>query len=133
MQIIKFPSKETWAAMLKRPTIDTVFLGRTVANILKDVRENGDSALRHCARHFDKVELEEFLVTEDEFLGAEERRIHHRAGSADLDQSASDFLFLYGLPNFFFHLTMGYAALRSCGVTLGKADFDGFHAYPPET
>ncbi len=69
----------------------------------------------------------------DEFLGAEERRIHHRAGSADLDQSASDFLFLYGLPNFFFHLTMGYAALRSCGVTLGKADFDGFHAYPPET
>lgn len=57
--------------MLKRPTIDTVFLERTVANILKDVRENGDSALRHCARHFDEVEMEEFLVTEDEFLDAE--------------------------------------------------------------
>ena len=71
MQIIKYPSKETWAAMLKRPTIDTVFLERTVANILKDVREHGDSALRHCARHFDKVEMEGFLVTEDEFLEAE--------------------------------------------------------------
>jgi histidinol dehydrogenase len=71
MQIIKYPSKETWAAMLKRPTIDTVFLERTVANILKDVREHGDSALRHCARHFDKVELDEFLVTEDEFLEAD--------------------------------------------------------------
>ncbi len=71
MQIIKNPSKETWAAMLKRPTIDTVFLERTVANILKDVREHGDSALRHCARHFDKVEMEEFLVTEDEFLEAD--------------------------------------------------------------
>ncbi|HQZ95489.1 MAG TPA: histidinol dehydrogenase [Pyrinomonadaceae bacterium] len=71
MQIIKKPSKETWAAMLKRPTIDTVFLERTVANILKDVREHGDSALRHCARHFDKVEMEEFLVTEDEFLEAD--------------------------------------------------------------
>ena len=57
--------------MLKRPTIDTVFLERTVANILKDVREHGDSALRHCARHFDKVELEEFLVTEDEFIEAD--------------------------------------------------------------
>ena len=67
----------------------------------------------------------------DEFLGAEDRRIRHRAGMADLDQSACDFLFLYGLPNFFFHLTMGYAALRSAGVALGKADFDGFHAYPP--
>lgn len=57
--------------MLKRPSIDTVFLERTVANILKDVRENGDSALRHCARHFDNVELDEFLVTEDEYLEAE--------------------------------------------------------------
>jgi histidinol dehydrogenase len=71
MQIIKYPKKEDWAAILKRPTIDTVFLERTVANILKDVREHGDDALRHCARHFDKVELEEFLVTDDEFLEAE--------------------------------------------------------------
>jgi hypothetical protein len=69
----------------------------------------------------------------DEFLGAEGRRIQHRAGMADLDQTASDFLYLYGLPNFMFHLTMGYAALRSVGVPLGKADFDGFHAYPPVT
>ena len=67
----------------------------------------------------------------DEFLGADQRRIQHRAGMADLDQSAADFLYLYGLPNFMFHLTMGYAALRSVGVALGKADFDGFHAYPP--
>ena len=66
----------------------------------------------------------------DEFLGAEDRRIRHSAGMADLDQSAGDFLYLYGLPNFFFHLTMGYAALRSAGVALGKADFDGLHAYP---
>ena len=71
MQIIKYPSKETWGELLKRPTIDTVFLERTVANILKDVRANGDTALRHCARHFDKVELDEFSVTEDEFLEAE--------------------------------------------------------------
>lgn len=70
MQIIKYPSKEIWADLLKRPTIDATFLERTVANILKDVREHGDVALRHCARHFDKVELDEFLVTEEEFLEA---------------------------------------------------------------
>ena len=69
----------------------------------------------------------------EEFVDAETRRIQHRAGIAELDQSASDFLFLFGLPNFFFHLTMGYVALRAAGVTLGKADFDGFHAYPPES
>jgi len=66
-----------------------------------------------------------------DFDGAEVRIIHHRAGAADLAQTGSDFLYLYGLPNFFFHLTMGYAALRIAGVPLGKADFDGFHSYPP--
>ena len=68
----------------------------------------------------------------DEFLGAESRKIAHRAGFADLEQGAEEFLFLYGLPNFFFHLTMGYAALRAAGVPLGKADFDGFHRYPAD-
>lgn len=67
-----------------------------------------------------------------DFEGAESRIIRHRAGFADLEQSGADFLFLYGLPNFFFHLTMGYAALRAAGVPLGKADFDGLHAYPAD-
>jgi uncharacterized protein len=65
----------------------------------------------------------------EEFEGAEARMITHRAGEAVLEQTGSDFLFLYGLPNFFFHLTMGYAALRAAGVPLGKGDFDGQHFY----
>ncbi|MBI1173011.1 DUF1993 family protein [bacterium] len=66
----------------------------------------------------------------EEFIGAENRRYAHVAGTAVLDQSADEFLFLFGLPNFFFHVTMGYAALRAAGVELGKADFDGQHSYP---
>jgi uncharacterized protein len=69
-------------------------------------------------------------MTPGEFEGAEARLIRHQAGFAELEQTGEDFLFLYGLPNFFFHLTMGYAALRAAGVPLGKADFDGFHSYP---
>ncbi|NJM81512.1 MAG: DUF1993 domain-containing protein, partial [Tabrizicola sp.] len=69
-------------------------------------------------------------VTPAEFEGAEKRILRHRAGFAEIEQSAADFLYLFGLPNFFFHLTMGYAALRAAGVPLGKADFDGFHQYP---
>ncbi len=67
----------------------------------------------------------------EEFEGAEARLISHRAGEAVLEQTGTEFLFLYGLPNFFFHLTMGYAALRAAGVPLGKADFDGHHLYTP--
>lgn len=67
-----------------------------------------------------------------EFEGAETRLIRHKAGFAELEQTGADFLYLYGLPNFFFHLTMGYAALRAAGVPLGKADFDGLHSYPAD-
>lgn len=69
-------------------------------------------------------------MTPAEFEGAETRLIRHTAGFAELEQTGADFLHLYGLPNFFFHLTMGYAALRLAGVPLGKSDFDGFHSYP---
>jgi hypothetical protein len=71
-------------------------------------------------------------MTPSEFDGAESRIIRHRAGFSELEQTGSEFLHLYGLPNFFFHLTMGYAALRAAGVPLGKADFDGFHCYPAD-
>lgn len=67
-----------------------------------------------------------------DFEGAEDRIIQHRAGFADLEQTGPDYLHLFGLPNFFFHLTMGYAALRQAGVDLGKADFDGLHWYPSD-
>lgn len=71
-------------------------------------------------------------MTPADFDGAETRIIRHQAGFAVLEQTGAEFLHLYGLPNFFFHLTMGYAALRAAGVALGKADFDGFHSYPAD-
>ncbi len=71
MQIIKYPKRKVWAEITARPTLDTTFLERTVANILKDVRQHGDEALKHCSRHFDKVELDEFEVSEAEFAEAE--------------------------------------------------------------
>jgi histidinol dehydrogenase len=71
MKVLKYPAKETWSDLTKRPTLDTRFLERTVANILNDVRMNGDLALRHCAKQFDGVELDQFEVSEDEFLNAE--------------------------------------------------------------
>ena len=67
-----------------------------------------------------------------EFEGAAIRIITHKAGLAELDQTAEQFLYLFGLPNFFFHLTMGYAALKAAGLPLGKEDFDGLHSYPAD-
>lgn len=65
------------------------------------------------------------------FIGAEDRRVRDRAGDADIDLPGDVFLRDYALPNLYFHLTAAYIALRGAGVPLGKADFDGLHAYPP--
>ncbi len=68
-------------------------------------------------------------LTPADFDGAADRRILHTAGEAQLDQSATDYLTLFALPNLWFHLSMAYAILRAQGVPLGKADFDGLHRY----
>ncbi len=65
------------------------------------------------------------------FDGAAARRVRERAGFADLDLPAGDFLLRFGLPNFWFHLTTAYALMRVAGAPLGKADIDGLHDYPP--
>ncbi len=68
-------------------------------------------------------------LTPESFSGAETRSVSDRAGEADLTLPAPKFLFEYAIPNFFFHLSMAYAILRSRGVDVGKADFDGYHRY----
>ncbi|MCE3261868.1 MAG: hypothetical protein K0R43_947 [Pseudoduganella sp.] len=64
-----------------------------------------------------------------DFAGAQERIVRDGAGKALVALPAVEFLHQYAMPNFFFHLTTAYAILRSQGVPLGKAHFDGFHEY----
>jgi histidinol dehydrogenase len=71
MKVIKYPPREEWSELLKRPTLDTRILEQTVSEILADVRENGDAALRRYALRFDGVELDDFLVGEDEYVEAD--------------------------------------------------------------
>lgn len=71
MKVIKHPAREEWAALLKRPVMDTRSLSGIVAAILDDVRENGDAALRRYSEKFDGVTIDDFLVSEDEYIEAE--------------------------------------------------------------
>lgn len=67
-----------------------------------------------------------------QFVEAETRVLESQAGEALVRLPAPEFLFLYALPNFLFHVTAAYAVLRSQGVPLGKENFDGFHSYARE-
>jgi hypothetical protein len=46
--------------------------------------------------------------------------------------TGAQFLSGFALPNFYFHVTTGYAILRKEGVSLGKPDYL-MHLGPPET
>lgn len=76
------------------------------------------------------VEAQIAKLTPADFEGSAERIVTHRAGFADLRQPGLDYVTRFALPNMWFHLSMAYAILRSVGMELGKADFDGLHAYP---
>lgn len=64
-----------------------------------------------------------------DFETAETKTVQHSAGQADLSQPVQEYALHFGLPNFFFHLVSGYSAFRTHGFQIGKADFDGLHAY----
>ncbi len=81
-------------------------------------------------RHLIAVRAQLMSLTPQDFEGAATRRIEHRAGFADLDQSGAAYLHHFALPNLWFHLSMAFAILRAQGAPIGKAEFDGLHGYP---
>ena len=71
MKIIKYPLKSDWELLLTRPVFDSTILEGIVQSILFDVKKNGDSAIKKYTKEFDKVDLNDLLVSEDEFFEAE--------------------------------------------------------------
>lgn len=70
MKIVKYPERSDWQRLLERPYIDVSKLNGTVADILDDVRKNGDDAVRRYEAKFDGVSLASLAVTEEELYSA---------------------------------------------------------------
>lgn len=66
LNLYSYPSAQEWLKLLKRPSLDTSSLEASVSNILKEVKMNGDEALKKFASMFDKVTLTELKVTDEE-------------------------------------------------------------------
>lgn len=70
MNIIKYPAKEGWDALVERPHLDLTQLNATVTSVLEDVKANGDAAVKRYEEKFDHVSLESLPVTEAEIAEA---------------------------------------------------------------
>ena len=56
---------------------------------------------------------------------AVDREITFPFGPKTENMKGADYLNLFALPNFYFHVTTAYGILRHCGVEIGKRDFLG--------
>lgn len=71
MELIKYPAKEIWKDILKRPVIDNTSLESAVQSVLSDIKANGQSAVKKYTLQFDKVNIENVFVSDSEFSEAE--------------------------------------------------------------
>ena len=71
MNIYKYPKQEQWDEITSRPRLDLTKLNETVATVLADIRQRGDVAVREYELKFDKAELDNLAVTEQEMDEAE--------------------------------------------------------------
>lgn len=115
--------------------------------LIKQVQIACDTAARSAAR-LAGVEAKSFPDTETTLAQARERiaaaiayvesftaaqldsrdtaTVSFKMGPKAVELSARDYLFKFGLPNFYFHCVTAYNILRIAGADIGKHDFLGF-------
>jgi len=66
MNIIRYPQKSEWDAIVERPHLDVSKLNATVSHVLSEVKAHGDEAVKRFEEQFDHARLEQLAVTEQE-------------------------------------------------------------------
>lgn len=78
MKTVKFPAREQWNELAKRPDFENERIEDSVDEILAEVKKNGDAALLDFTRRFDDADLDEIKMG----LGAEELELSEDLKSA---------------------------------------------------
>src|SRR4026209_2169067 len=72
MKIYQYPKREEWKTLLQRPAMNIAALEATVNNILQEVKQQGDAAVKKFTQQFDKAVIDDLLVKEEEFTTAQQ-------------------------------------------------------------
>lgn len=73
MKLIKYPGKDEWVELLKRPVLNTENLFDTVRIIIDQIKKEGDKAVLEYEKKFDKAELVTLAVTAEEMAAADKK------------------------------------------------------------
>eukprot|EP00667_Euglena_gracilis_P006548 EG_transcript_6602 len=69
--IYEYPDAATLAELLRRPTFDSRQLEGVVEGVFREIREEGDAAVRRYTAKFDKVDLPDVQVPAEDIAAAE--------------------------------------------------------------
>jgi histidinol dehydrogenase len=72
INIVKYPPREAWEELLRRPEGRGENLERVCDAIFEEVKREGDAAVKKYTWHFDRVRLDRLEVTAEEFEEAGE-------------------------------------------------------------
>jgi len=70
MQIYRYPDPDTWSEITKRPVSDISNKEEIVREVLQNVRQKGDKALKEYTLKFDHADVENLLVSNEELQEA---------------------------------------------------------------
>ena len=71
MNILRYPHKKEWPALLRRPVLNHLDLEQQVQQIIQDVAAQGDSAVKKYTLEFDGYDAELLEVSVDEIRSSE--------------------------------------------------------------
>ena len=66
MEIVKYPKREQWNELAKRPSLDVTSLFDTVRTVINDIKSRGDAAVCQYEERFDHVTMSALEVTAEE-------------------------------------------------------------------
>lgn len=73
MKIYRYPTKDSWKYLVKRPVLEQKEISGLIAEIFTEVEKNGDQALIEFNKKFDKAETKSIKVSEAEIQEAEKQ------------------------------------------------------------
>lgn len=73
MYITRYPERKEWSLILQRPQLNHSKLEEQVTEIIKEVAEKGDQAVRAYTREYDGVEIDALEVPSSEIRAAREQ------------------------------------------------------------
>lgn len=98
------------------------YLVERVANTDSEAMQDNEETFEQLYTRLDKT-IELLEKVESDSMKDDGRTIHVETPLTSFDIGVTDYVLLYAVPNFHFHLTTAYGIMRSQGVPLSKLDY----------